>query len=198
MEVKFFNRWSGEGIAVTDPGLQNYISLEPRLIPNTYGREAKFRFWKSKYSIVERLINKVMVPGHKSKSHKISSGHICGKNVKTMNVVIKTFEIIEEKTKKNPIEVLVRAVENGAPREEIVAIEYGGARYPKAVESSPQRRIDIALRHITQGAYTKSFNSKKKIEQALADEIMNAANLKPESNVISKKNETERQADAAR
>lgn len=198
MEVKFFNRWSGEGIAVSDPGLKDYISLEPRIIPNTYGRNAKNRFWKSKYSIVERLVNKVMIPGHKSKSHKISSGHISGKNVKTMNTVIKTFEIIENKTKKNPIEVLVRAIENGAPREEIVAIEYGGARYPKAVESSPQRRIDVSLRHITQGAYTKSFNSKRSIEEALANEIMNAAALKPESNVIAKKNETERQADAAR
>jgi len=198
MEIKFFNRWSSEGVKVIDLGLQNYISLEPRIIPNSYGRNAKNRFWKSKYSIVERLVNKVMIPGHKSKNHKISSGHISGKNVKTMNTVIRTFEIIEEKTKKNPIEVLVRAIENGAPREEIVAIEYGGARYPKAVESAPQRRIDVALRHITQGAYAKSFNSKKSIEQTLAAEIMAAASLKPESNVIAKKNETERQADAAR
>jgi len=198
MEIKFFNKWSGEGIKVADQGLQKCISLEPKLIPNTYGRNAKNRFWKSKYSIVERLVNKIMIPGHKSKKHKISSGHMSGKNTQGMNIVIKTFNIIESKTNKNPIEVLVRAVENSAPREEIVAIEYGGARYPKAVESSPQRRVDLALRYITQGAYSKAFNSKRKIEETLANELIAASELKPESNAISKKNETERQADAAR
>ncbi|MBW3019836.1 30S ribosomal protein S7 [Candidatus Woesearchaeota archaeon] len=198
MDVKFFNRWDSEGVKVEDPGLIEYINLEPRLVPNTYGRNAKYRFWKSKYSIVERLVNKIMIPGHKSKKHKISSGHMSGKNIQAMKIVENALGIVEEKTKSNPISVLVKAVENGAPREEIVAIEYGGARYPKAVECSPQRRIDISLRYMTQGAYTKAFNGKKRIEETLASEIIAAAQSKPESNSVAKKNETERQADAAR
>ena len=69
----------------------------------------------------------------------------------------------------------------------------------KAVEVSPQRRVDLALRYITQGAYQKAFNSKKKIEQTLADEIIAASNTdQAHSNVIAKKLEAERQADASR
>jgi len=198
MAIKFFNKWDAEGVKVSDPGLVEYISLTPRLVPCTFGRNARYRFWKTKYSIVERLVNKVMIPGHKSKKHKASSGHMCGMNTQAMKIVENALTIIEGKTKENPIQVLVKAVENGAPREEIVAIEYGGARYPKAVEVAPQRRIDLVLRYITQGAYAKAFNSKKSIEQALADELMAAAQMKPESNCISKKNELERQADASR
>jgi len=196
--VEFFNKWGTEGITIKDPGLQGYISLEPRLVPKTGARFSKFRFHKSKVSIVERLVNKVMIPGHRAKKHKASSGHMTGKATHGLKIVKKTFEIIEEKTKKNPIHVLVEAIENAAPREEIVAIEYGGARYPKAVECAPQRRVDIVLRSMTQGAYQKAFKNRKTIQQALADEILNASLLKQDSNAISKKVELERQADASR
>ena len=98
----------------------------------------------------------------------------------------------------NPIAVLVKAIENACPREEIVSIEYGGARYPRAVECAPQRRIDLALRAIAQGAYAKSFNNKKSSAQCLADEIIGAYKLLQTSNSISKKYDLERQADASR
>ena len=110
----------------------------------------------------------------------------------------KTFEVIEQRTKENPIKVLVKAVENAAPREEIVTIEYGGARYPKAVECAPQRRIDIVLRYFVQGAYGKCFNTKKALVDTLADEIINAYRLSQNSQAISKKLEVERQADSSR
>jgi len=196
--IKFFGKWDSEGIKIEDPGLQNYIVLEPRMVPRTGARFAKLRFHKSKVSIVERLINKVMNPGHKGKKHKASSGHMCGMGNQAAAIVMDALELIEIKTKKNPIGVLAKAVENAAPREEIVTIEYGGARYPKATECSPQRRIDLALRYITQGAYSKSFKGKKSISQALADEILAAYMLRPESNALAKKNELERQADASR
>jgi len=92
----------------------------------------------------------------------------------------------------------VKAVENAAPREEIVTIEYGGARYPKAVECAPQRRIDVALRYFVQGAYQKAFNSKKNFRSILADQIIGAYNLSTTSLAISKKQEVERQADSSR
>ena len=84
------------------------------------------------------------------------------------------------------------------PREEILTIEYGGARYPKAVECAPQRRIDVALRLMVQGSYHKSFNTKKSIVDTLVDEIYNAYTLSMTSNAIAKKNEMERQADSSR
>jgi len=105
---------------------------------------------------------------------------------------------IESTTKQNPIGVVVRAIENAATREEIVTIEYGGARYPKAVECAPQRRVDIALRWMVQGAYHKSFNSKKSFADALTEEIINASQASQNSNAISRKLELERQADASR
>ena len=196
--IKAFDRWDTEGIKVNDKGLINYINLDAKIVPKTGARYAGNRFHKSKVFIVERLINKVMVPGHKSKKHFKSSAHITGKAYTAYKIVEKTLEIIENRVKENPIKVLVAAIENAAPREEIITIEYGGARYPKAVECAPQRRIDVALRYFTQGAYQKSFNSKKSIKDALAEEIIGAYKLAQTSLAISKKLEVERQADASR
>jgi len=196
--IKAFNKWDIEGIKVHDVGLVDYITLEPKIVPKTGARYAGARFHKSKVFIVERLINKIMVPGHKGKKHFKTSGHITGKANKASEIVEKAFKIIENQLKENPIKVFVQALENAAPREEIITIEYGGARYPKAVECSPQRRIDIALRYFCQGSYQKSFNSKKSIERCLADEIINAYRLSSNSAAISKKLELERQADASR
>ncbi|MFH1972726.1 MAG: 30S ribosomal protein S7 [archaeon] len=197
-EIKLFNRWETGHIVVGDPGLKRYINLRPIIVPKTGGRNVKTQFWKSKNHVVERLINKVMIPGHKGKKHKISSGHNTGKGVKAYQIIETTFTIIETKMKKNPVEVFVKALENAAPREEITTIEYGGARYPKAVECAPQRRIDYALRLMTQGAYAKSFGKKIAIENALADEIMKAYQEDQSSNAIGKKLELERQSDASR
>ncbi|MEA3378969.1 MAG: 30S ribosomal protein S7 [Nanoarchaeota archaeon] len=196
--IKLFNKWDTSGITILDRGLQGYINLQPIIIPKTGGRNVKVVFHKSKTHIVERLINKLMVPGHKGKKHKLTSGHCCGKGNNKYQIVEKMLKIIENKTSQNPVEILVRAIENAAPREEITTIEYGGARYPKAVECAPQRRIDIALRMFVQGAYAKSFNKKKRIEECLADEVLKAYNLDNTSNAIAKKLELERQADASR
>lgn len=198
MEIKAFNKWDTSNIEVEDPGLKDYITLEPRIVPRTGARYAGNRFHKSKVFIVERLMNKIMIPGHKSKKHFKTSSHITGKASKAYDIVEKVFKIIENKTKENPIKIFVKALENAAQREEIITIEYGGARYPKAVECAPQRRIDSVLKNMTQGAYHKSFNSKKPIEECLAEEIINAYRLSSASNAISKKFEIERQADASR
>lgn len=197
-ELLIFNKWPSTGITVTDAGLERYITTTPILVPKTGARYAGQKFYKSKITIVERLINRVMVPGHKAKKHKITSGVTTGKAQTAYNIVFDAFTLIERKTKKNPVEVLVKAIENAAAREEIITIEYGGARYPKAVESSPQRRIDQVLKLMTQTAFQKSFKTKKSTAVALAEEISNAYFASPNSFVISKKLELERQADASR
>jgi len=193
-----FNKWATDKITISDAGLQRYVTLEARYVPKTGARYAGRRFHKSKTFIVERLINKVMITGHKGKKHTRSSGHSTGKAVLAYRIVQQAFNIVEQKTQKNPIEVFVKAIENGAPREEVISIEYGGARYPKAVDCAPQRRVDVVLRYFTQGAFEKSFNKKKSIEQALADEILATYNSDSSSVAISKKLEVERQADASR
>ncbi len=197
-QVLAFNTWGTEGIVVEDAGLKNYITLQPMIVPKTGARYAGKDFHKSRTFIVERLINKLMVPGHKGKKHFKSSGHIAGKAQNAYYTVFETFKKLEQKTQKNPIEVFVKAVENAAPREEIITSEYGGARYPKAVECAPQRRIDVALRYFVQGSYQKAFNSKRSMVDCLTDEILNAYNLSSNSLAVSKKHEVERQADSSR
>ena len=150
-DFKVFNRWSVEGIAVSDAGLVNQICLDPKIVPSTGANMAGSKFHKGKVFIVERVMKKLMVPGHKSRKHFRSSGHCTGKVMNVYAIMKDTLERIETKTKENPIKVLVKAIENAAPREEIITIEYGGARYPKAVECAPQRRVDQALKYMIQG-----------------------------------------------
>ncbi len=193
-EIKFFNRWSAENINVLDPGLVNYITLSPKILPKTGARYAGNRFHKSYVFIVERLAAKLMVSGHKAKKHFMSSGHNTGKKTLALKIIENALAKCEQKLKQNPLLILVRAVENADPREEVIAIEYGGARYPKAVDVAPQRRIDVALRYMTQGAYNKSFNKKMKIEDALAEEIISAYQCSGKSAAVAKKRDLERQA----
>ena len=198
MELKAFDRWSTQGITVKDPGLQNYISVSPRIVPRSSGRHVGNKFYKSRVFIIERLMNKLMVTGHKSKKHFKTSYHFTGKGNTVYGLIEKVLTQIEQKTKKNPIEIVVAAVENAAPREEVISIEYGGARYPKALECAPQRRIDIALRHLTQFSFHKSFNTKRSIVDVLSEELIAAATMNQNSMALTKKLELERQADASR
>jgi small subunit ribosomal protein S7 len=198
MSVLVFNKWAVDGIKVDDMGLQKYVTLDPRFVPKTGARYAGRKFYKSKTFIVERLINKIMIPGHKAKKHLRSSGHNTGKSALAYAIVMDAFKLIEQKTKQNPVAVFVKALENAAPREEIVTIEYGGARYPKATDCAPQRRVDVALRYFVQGSYDRCFNKKTSIQEALADELLCASRLDPKSLAIAKKGEIERQADSSR
>jgi small subunit ribosomal protein S7 len=198
-KVKIFNKWDVEGVTVNDPGLKNYINIKAVVIPRTFGRLAKKQFHKSQMSIIERLVNHIYVSGHRGKKHIITSGKNVGKTFKIWKVVEDTFKILEERTKKNPIEILVRALENAALREEITSFQVGGIIVRKAVITSPQRRIDLALRHIVQGAYQKSFNNKKTMAETLADELYAAYNNDPQaSSSIRERERIEREAGGAR
>ncbi len=193
-DIKLFNRWSVEGIQVQDRGLIPYITVQPKIVPKTGARYAGNKFHKSYTFIVERLATKLMSSGHKGKKHVLSSGHNTGKKSHALGIVEHALAKAEAKLKKNPVEVLVKAIENAAPREEVIAIEYGGARYPKAVDVAPQRRVDLVLRGFTQGAYVRSFNKKVKVEDALADEIISAYQCSGKSAAVARKRDLERQA----
>ncbi len=197
MNFKVFDLYDLSEIKVEDPGLRPVINLEPKLILKSYGRNVQ-KFGQTKVNIMERLMNRVAVAGHRGKKHKIILGRATGKYSKNMNIVLRAFKIIEKKTQKNPVEVLIRAIENSAPRDEVTIIEYGGARYPQAVDVSPLRRVNLALKHLVHGASDKAFNKKKNIAQGLADEIIMAFEKNGESFAMRKKNEAEKQADSAR
>lgn len=197
-DFKMFGKWSSD-VQILDQGLKPYINLTSYYVPFSAGRAIKKQFWKSKKSIVERLMGKLLVPGHKGKKHVWTSGVQGGKVATIYNVIKKTFEIIEDRTKKNPVEVFVRALETGSPREGVATIEYGGVRYPKAADLAPQRRLDLALRWMTQGAFIASRKNKKHIWDALAEEIIaTSTGDQQKSNCLTKRQELERQAAASR
>lgn len=197
-EIKLFGRWSWKNIVVRDPGLMMYISLKPVYIPHSFGRHEKTRFAKSRINIVERLINRLMTPGREKGQPK--TGRFTGKKFHAMKLVEAAFDIIEKVTGENPIQVLVRAIENSAPREDYTSFRVAGIIKKFAVDISPQRRVDLALKFIALGARQRAWRSPLSIAEALAEEIIEAAKGPENVNsiAVSKKIELERIAEAAR
>jgi len=198
-KLKLFDKWDTEGVSVVDPGLKDYINLKPIIIPRSFGKYSGKQFHKSNMHIVERLMNHLFVAGHRGKKHRISSGGNVGKTFSVMDILIETLQILEKKANKNPVEILVRAIENAALREEVTSFQVGGIIVRKAVITSPQRRVDLALRLISQGSYQRAFKSKKKMSQCLAEELFAAYNYDSQSShAIKEKERMEREAGGAR
>lgn len=197
MQFKIFDLWDLSEVKVEDLGLKRYINLDSRLVLKSHGR-AREKFGRAKVNVVERLVNELTVSGHRAKKHKIMTKWSTGKFSQKAKIVVEAFKIIEKETKQNPIAVLVKAIENSAPREEITVIEYGGARYPQSVDTSPTRRLGLTLRNIVHGASDKAFNKKAAIVETLAREIILASQNSSDSFACSKRNELEKQANSAR
>lgn len=180
------SKYDMSSVKIEDKGLERYINLD---VKNIYlgGVYSNKLFGKSKLPIVERLINNLM-----------RTEQYNGKKTKAYKVVNGAFEIIDKKTKINPIQVLVDALQNAAPKEETTRLKFGGISVPKAVDVAPQRRLDIAIRNICQGSVNASHNNKKGIEVCLADEIIKASKNDVSSFSVAKKNDVERVAKSAR
>ena len=108
--------------------------------------------------LVTRLINTVMVDGKKGVSQKIVYG---------------AFEIIQEKTGKDPLETFEQAMENIMPLLEVKARRVGGATYQVPMEVRPERRQTLGLRWLTNYA---RLRSEKTMKERLAGEILDAIN----------------------
>jgi small subunit ribosomal protein S7 len=186
-EVKLFGKWSFEGIEVKDPGLPRYISLKPIHVPHSMGRHEHRRFRKADVNIVERLVNNLMRPGSSA-----------GKKARAINLLRNAFEIIYLRTGQNPVKVLVKAVENSAPCEDTTRISYGGVVYHLAVDISSQRRVDLALRFLSEGARKAAFGNPRSLEECLAEELILAAKKDVKCKAIQKRHEMERVAQASR
>jgi small subunit ribosomal protein S7 len=186
-EVRLFGKWSFKDIGVNDLGLQRYVCLKPVVVPHSMGRHEHKRFRKASVNIVERLANNLMRPGKNA-----------GKKAKVMNIVKHAFEIVNLRTGHNPVEVLVRGVENSAPCEDTTRISYGGIVYHLSVDVAPQRRLDLALRYIADGARQASRNNPRSIEECLAEELIMAGNNDVKSYAVAKRHEIERVAQASR
>jgi small subunit ribosomal protein S7 len=190
-----FRKWDLSDIEVKDIGLKNAISLKKTIMPLAFGRAALKRFNKAEVNIVERLANKLM---HFGKKYAKNTGRMGGKKIRSINTVKAALEIIHLKTGKNPVEVLVRAVENSAPNEDTTRIVYGGTVYHVSVDVAPIRRVDLALRFISDGVKEATFSNPKAIEEHLAEHIIQASENEPNAPSIKKKHELERVAQASR
>ena len=180
------SKYDMDSVKIEDKGLERYINLATE---NIYlgGVNANKIFAKSKIPLVERIVNNIM-----------RTEHYNGKKIKAYKVIKATFDIIDKKTKNNPMQVLINAVQNAAPKEETTRLRFGGISVPKAVDIAPQRRLDIAIRNICQGSVNASHKNKKSMEACLADEIIKASKNDVASFAVAKKNDIERVAKSAR
>ncbi|MEM5798363.1 MAG: 30S ribosomal protein S7 [Candidatus Aenigmatarchaeota archaeon] len=195
--ILLFNRWDTKDVKVEDLGLKKYINLKPIIVPRTGGRWIP-NLHKERVNIVERFMNKLMVPGHRGKKHKITSGH-CPANIQNIYLSTKeAFEIIEKRLKANPVQIFIKAIENSAIVEEIAAYRLGGIIARKAVVVSPQRRLDLALRHLAQGVYSSCFRKKKTLAEAIAEEIIAAYQNDQKCFAIRERQRIEKEAEGAR
>jgi len=199
-EIKLFNRWSFDNLLISDPSLQKYINLTPVIIPHSGGKHEHKRFWKTIHvSFVERFINKMLAPGLVRRRIKgRGSAWNAGKKQKILGIIQNAFTIIEQKTGENPLQILINAIINAAPREETTKISLGGISYQTSVDISPQRRVDLAIRLLVQGAIGQTYSSLKTIDEYIANEIIYAANDDQNSRAIKRKEEMERMAISAR
>ncbi|AGT30398.1 30S ribosomal protein S7 [Geobacillus genomosp. 3] len=126
--------------------------------------------------LVTRLINKMMIDGKKSKAQKI---------------LYTAFDIIRDRTGKDPMEVFEQALKNVMPVLEVRARRVGGANYQVPVEVRPDRRVSLGLRWLVQ--YSR-LRGEKTMEERLANEIMDAANNTGAA--VKKREDTHKMAEA--
>ena len=126
--------------------------------------------------VVTRLINNIMLDGKKGVAQKI---------------VYDAFDIIKEKTGKEPLEVFEQAMENVMPQLEVKARRVGGSTYQVPIEVRPARRETLGLRWIT--LYSRQ-RSEKTMKERLANEILDAVNS--QGSAFKKKEDTHKMAEA--
>lgn len=185
VSAQLFGVWDVSEIEFRDPSTRRYITVTP--IAHTQGRHSSKQFKKSEISIVERLINRLMQTEENT-----------GKKQQATRIVRDAFELVSERTDENPVQILVRAVENAGPREETVRLKYGGISVPKAVDVAPQRRVDQALKFLAEGVQGSSFKTPTPAAEALANELIGASDYDVQTYSVNQKEEKERVAAAAR
>jgi small subunit ribosomal protein S5e len=104
-------------------------------------------------------------------------GRNAGKKLMTIKIVKQAFEIINLMTGENPLQVLVKANENGGAREDSTRIQVGGVIKRQAVDVGPLRRVNALIYMMCFGAREATFRKIKTISECLAEEIMNCAKV---------------------
>ena len=182
-----FGKYDAAEVVCRDPGLAPYINLSTVGVPHTGGRHANAWFGKSKLSVVERYVNKLM-----------RTGKYTGKKQGAMKAFEQALDTMAERTGDNPLQMFVDALCYAAPMEEITRIKFGAVSQPKAVDASPSRRLDVALRNLAAGASSGTRKSKRTLTQCIVNELTKASTGDVTSFAVAKKEEVERIAASAR
>ena len=143
-----------------------------------FGRRKHHAYYNAHIDIVERLINKLMRGGTGKKiGGKVirTKGALQGKKLKVMHILEDAFEIIQQEDRQESCAGSRGRAQNAAPIEDTTRVRYGGISYNVAVGISAQRRLDVALRNVALASLISAFKNKKTLAEALADEIILAA-----------------------
>lgn len=199
--MMIFNKWTTNDVVCKDLGIAKYISFKEKEVPHTFGVAKSTPSDKAKVNVVERLANKMMRSGQGKKklSGKFIRGrNSCGKKEHMIKIVDEAFDQVFKATKLNPIQVFIDALENSAPREDIIKLQRGGVNYNQAVDIAPILRLDEALKNIALAPFKATFKIKKDMSSALAEEIIAASKNDQKSYAVKRKDEIERIAQGSR
>src|ERR1700693_3912479 len=128
-------------------------------------------------ALVSKFINCVMSDGRNSTAERI---------------LYKSFDIIKERTGDDPLKVFKKAVDNVKPSLEVKSRRVGGSNYQVPIEVNPNRRLSLSIRWLV--GYARSRGDGKTMEEKLANELMDAANLR--GGAVKKREDTHRMAEA--
>ena len=107
MKFKIFDLYDAEEVSIKDEALKPYINIEGKLLIKSHGRNVG-KFGNAKIHIIERLANRVAVPGHIGKKHKIMTPWASGKYNNNTQIIIKAFDLIQKKKNQNPIQIFIK------------------------------------------------------------------------------------------
>ncbi len=182
-----FGKWDSSEVTCEDPGLAPYVNLRTVGTPHSGGRHANAWMGKSKLSVVERFINGLMRDGRNG-----------GKKQYAARAFEKALDEIHSRTGENPLQALVDAITQSAPMEEVTRIKFGAVSQPKAVDSAPSRRLDVAIRNLCKGSISATFKTTRTLTDGIVNDIMKAKDGDVASFAVAKKEEVQRIASSAR
>jgi len=186
--IKLFDKFSYTEVSVKDETLAPIINISiPGIVPHTSTKINLGRFGKIHTSIVERFVVHLMQHGRNS-----------GKKRLAIRLFQEACEIMHDRTKENPIQLLVDAVINSGPRESSARVGRGGSMKRSSVDVSPYRRVNVALKYLADAIRSGAFKNHKTMPEVIANELMAAAKNSQNSNAVKKREEVERIAKSNR
>jgi len=127
--------------------------------------------------LVTKFINTIMLAGRRSTAERI---------------LYRSFDIIKERSGDDPLKIFKKAVDNVKPSLEVKSRRVGGSNYQVPIEVNPNRRLSLSIRWLV--SYARSRGDGKTMQEKLANELLDAANLR--GGAVKKREDTHRMAEA--